>query len=255
MSSPRALTIGSFVAVNRVGSDFRHVPHLTGWDDPPAVRTLMEDRSLGDGSWGGGLSTIDKRVVSIDGFVAQPTHAAAVAVREQLVALNPRTVYALTVDDGVYQRVANVNVTQGAVTSWLNDAEFTYSIQLTAPDPFRRATTSTVVNIAAGATAAFTHVGSFAAEMEVRTTSTGTVTLKSYGAIFGTGATSVASGSIFTSGLGFTNPPRTAIGSTGLNIYNSLIPTNHWLAVLAGANSIQNTGSASVQITYYPTWL
>lgn len=255
MSSPRALTIGSFVGVNRSGSDFRHVPHLSGWDDAPAVRTLMEDRSLGDGSWGDDLSTIDKRVVSIDGRVAQANHANAIAVREQLAALSPRTLYDLTVDDGVYQRVAKVRVTQSAVFDWVNDVEFNYSIQLTAADPFRRATSSTTVTISAGATGAFTHVGTFPAEMEVRTTSTGTVTLTSYGAIQGTGATSVPSGTIFTSGRGFTNPPRTVVGPTGLNLYNSLIPTNHWLAVLAGANSIQNTGSANVQVTYYPTWL
>lgn len=130
-----------------------------------------------------------------------------------------------------------------------------FDLALKALYPHKRSTSSVVVTIAAGATASFTHSGTFPAEMEVRTTSTGTVTLTSYGAIQGTGATSVPSGSIFTSGFGFTNLPRTAVGPTGLNLYNSLIPTNHWLAVLAGANSIQNTGSANVQVTYYPTWL
>lgn len=129
-----------------------------------------------------------------------------------------------------------------------------FDLTLKALYPFKRATTPVVVTINAGATSAFTHAGTFPAEMEVRTTGTGTVTLKSYGAIFGTGSTSVPSGSIFTSGFGFTNLERTAVGPSGENLYNSLIPTNHWLAVVAGANSIQNTGTAPVQITYYPTW-
>lgn len=129
-----------------------------------------------------------------------------------------------------------------------------FELSLKALYPFKRATAPLVVNIPAGATADFTHLGTFAAEMEVVTTGAGTVTLKSYGAIQGTGSSSVPSGTVMTSGFGFTNRARTVLGPTGQNLYNSLIAGNHWLAIPSGANSIQNTGTAPVRITYYPTW-
>ena len=131
-----------------------------------------------------------------------------------------------------------------------------FELHLKALYPFKRATTPVVFNIPAGATSEFTHAGTFAAEMEVRTTGTGTVTLKSYGATQGTGSTSVPSGTVMTSGFGFYYHPRTVVGPlpTEANLYNSLIPANHWLAIPPGANAIQNTGTAPVQITYYPTW-
>ncbi|GAB3081065.1 hypothetical protein GCM10027053_52040 [Intrasporangium mesophilum] len=129
-----------------------------------------------------------------------------------------------------------------------------FELNLKALYPFKRSTTPMVRTINAGATDGFACQGTVAAEMEVRTLSSGTVTLKSYGAVQGTGATSVPSGTVFTSGFGFSNPERTVIGPAGENLYNSLIPANHWLAAQPGTNTVQNSGTANVRLTYYPTW-
>lgn len=251
MSSPRALTIGSFVAI-QASSDFRHVPRLAGWDDGPNVRTTMPDRLLEDGSWDDDAAAVDKRVVSIDGFVEAATHAAAIAIRDELAALRVRTVYTVTVDDGVNERWVHAKVTKSATFDWVNDVTFTYAIELTAPDPHKRGMDAVTVAITAGTSPNLTNAGTEAAEVQITTTSTGTVILTAAGLTLET--TSLPSGTVLTSGRGFAGAEWSVVGPTGTDLFSALVPGYQWPAVEPGTNPWASTGTANTSVTYYPTY-
>lgn len=252
MSSPRSLTIGSFVAVNRTGGDFRHVPRWAGWDDAPTVRFNMPDLMLEDGSWDDPVAASDKRVISIDGIIDQPTHAAAIAVRNELANLQTRATYQVTADDGVDERWVQAQVTKGATFEWLNDTAFTYSIELTAPDPHKRALDPVTVAISAGASPNLTNDGTVAAEVEITTTSSGTVVLTAAGLTLTT--TTVPTGTVLTSGRGFDGDKWSVVGPSGEDLFSALVPGYQWPAVSSGTNPWVSTGTADVSVTFYPTY-
>ena len=152
----------------------------------------------------------------------------------------------LIVDDGT-ELMAVVRVTRGAVVSWLNDVAFRYDIEVTALHPFKRALSP--VTVAPGA---FTAAGTVPAEIEVTTTSSGTVHVEQGGLAIKAGT--VPAGTVFTSGPGFTNLPRSVVGPSGEDLYSLTLPGTQWPAVVPGANSFLSLGTADVEITYYPTY-
>lgn len=252
MSSPRSLTIGSFVAVNRDGADFRHVPRWTGWDDSPAIRFSMPDQMVEDGAWDDPVAAVDERVIAIDGVVDQTSHAAAIAIRNELANLRPRTLYTITADDGVDVRWVQARVTKGAVFEWVTDVMFRYSIELTAPYPHKRAVDPVVESIAAGTSPSLTNDGSVAAEVEITTTSSGTVVLTAAGLTLET--TTLPSGTVLTSGPGFANDKWSVVGPSGEDLFSAMVPGYQWPAVSPGSGVWASTGTANVDVTYYPTY-
>lgn len=210
------------------------------------------NRTVLPGAWS--TSGLDSsRQVTLKGQTVYTSAATAAAERRQMLGLVALGQAVLTVTDAAGPLQGTVELDDAEVHV-VNHLIVTWSFEVTITSAYLVTPTPVVVNIPAGATADFINPGTVAAEMEVRTTGSGTLNLIAYGATQSTGATTVPSGSIFTSGDGFTNPARTAIGPAGENLYNSLIPDNHWLAIVKGANSIQNTGTAPVQVTYYPLW-
>ena len=134
----------------------------------------------------------------------------------------------------------------------VTDALLRFHIEVTATDPFARSTTPVTVPILAGTTENFTATGTVPAELEVTTTSSGTVHVEQGGlAIM---ASSVPSGTVFTSGPGFANLPRSVVGPGGEDLYSLTLPGTQWPAVVPGANSILNQGTAAVQVRYFPTY-
>lgn len=130
---PNTVTIGGFVADN----PDRVTVNLTGWDDAPAIRSGIQDRAQQDGGWDAS-GFYGPRIITVEGMVDQPSHAAAKAVADELLSLSPRTVHEFAVDnEAVGVRTAWVRVTQGAVLEWLNGEAFTYGLQVTAPDPLK----------------------------------------------------------------------------------------------------------------------
>jgi hypothetical protein len=134
---PNTVTVGGFTADIDAPGEFRVTAKVTGWDDAPQVRSGIEDRSQQDGGWDGS-GFYSSRVITLDGVVDAASHAGAQATADQLLALSPRTVHEFVVDKGALGvRSAMVRVTVGAVLDWLNGETFTYTLQLTAPDPLK----------------------------------------------------------------------------------------------------------------------
>lgn len=134
---PNSVSIGGFVADLDATDGFRITGKLTGWDDAPPVRATIDDRAQADGGWDAS-GYYSSRLVTLEGAVAMDTHAAAQAVKDDLLSLSPRSVHELVVDnEAIGPRSALVRVTVGAVLEWLNGEAFTYSLQLTAPDPLK----------------------------------------------------------------------------------------------------------------------
>lgn len=150
------VTVGPFTAdLNSDAGDFRVSAKITGWDDAPQIRAGVEDRSQQDGGWDGS-GFYSPRVITIEGVVVQQSHADAKAVADQLMALSPRQSHLLKVDnDAIGLRTATVRVTVGAVLEWIGGEAFTYTLQLTAPDPLKYGhdiTNSTTLTTTGGGT-------------------------------------------------------------------------------------------------------
>jgi len=128
-----------------------------------------------------------------------------------------------------------------------------FSLTLLAEYPWKRSLTSVTVAVAAGATVPFTATGSFPAEVQVTTTSAGTVDLTGPGGLrLRTG--SLPSGAVLTSGFGFTNPKRTIRDAGGASLFGLIVQPMQWPCVVPGSNSFVNAGTAALSLTYFPTY-
>lgn len=112
--------------------------------------------------------------------------------------------------------------------------------------PHLRGVTASTVTIAAGATVTVTHSGTFAAEFTATTTSSGTVRLASAGLQLE--CASVPSGTVFDS------QEFTVTDSGGTDLYGLIEPGSEWPAVSVGAVDWINSGTADVDLTFYPTY-
>lgn len=134
---PNSVAIGAFVADIDSDADFRVTAKLTGWEDAAPVRSAIENRAQQDGGWDA-PGQFGPRIITVDGVVDLPTHAEAMAVCDALTALRLNEVHEFIVDnEAVGARSAMVRVTQGAVLEWVNGECFTYTLQVTAPDPLK----------------------------------------------------------------------------------------------------------------------
>ena len=135
---PRTVTVGSFLADVDSGTDFRATTSMTGWDDAAPIEVEIEPQAQQDGGWDA-TGYHRPRVVGIEGEVLQSSHTAAHAVRDELVALTPRSMHQLVVaSTGLTgERSAMVRVSRGAAVQWLGPCRFRYSLELTAPDPLK----------------------------------------------------------------------------------------------------------------------
>lgn len=134
-SWPNRVAIGGFVADNSA-DDFRVTAKVTGWGSPP-VRGSIEDRAQQDGGWDA-TPLYSSRLVTIEGVVSQPSHAAAQAVADALCALPLTKLLELVVDnDALGPRSSWVRVDVGADPEWVSPTRFSYSLQLRAPDPLK----------------------------------------------------------------------------------------------------------------------
>lgn len=248
---PNIITIGSFVADQDVAGDYRLTTNVEGWGSP-ARRLDVQDATGRDGAWVAG-AYYGARTVVHSGLIEQSTAAAAQALADDLAALPSGSLTTYAVDNGaIGARYVSARVAVGAEPQWIDDRSFTYSLTLVAPNPFKRPTTATTVAVAAGATVTETSPGKVYSEIEVTTTSAGTVDLTIGGQRLRWG--SLPSGSVLTSGPGFTNRRRTALGPTGVNLFGLIVQPMQWPAMAPGANSLHQAGTANLSIRYFPTY-
>lgn len=222
-----------------------------GWDSPDQ-RTRLDSPTGRDGQYASNLYA-DGRTVVIKGLIFAPDDAAAWAAYDRATSAMPglRGVGDIVAYEPVPKSLTVVQAGPPRVTKPAG-RRLTYWLTLTAEYPWKRALTATTVTVAAGATVSHTAAGTFPAEIEVTCTTTGTVDLTIGGLRLRTGT--LNAGVKLTSGPGFTNPKRTIISSTGVNVFGLIVQPMQWPAMSPEANSIHQAGTANLSIRYFPTY-
>ena len=132
---PNKVTIGGFVADNNT-SDFRVTARVGGWGTAP-IRLDMQERSQQSGAWDSS-PVYGSRVITVEGTVVQPSHAAAQSVADALCALDLRRLHDLVVtNEAVGPRTVTARLEVGAEPEWFGEDRFRYTIQLRAADPLK----------------------------------------------------------------------------------------------------------------------
>lgn len=193
------------------------------------------------------------RILRCQGIVRASSQAAAWAAYRELRSLSPlgRDIELVVHEPGGSKFLL---VRQGAepVIDRPRSNNVTYTLTLKALYPFLRAVDPIDVPIAAGDSETFDDDGSAAAEIEVTTTGAGTVVLSAGGLTLTCG--SVPSGTVLTSGPGFTNDAASVVGPGGEDLFAAMVPGYEWPAVVPGSNTFANTGTAPVIVRRYPTY-
>jgi len=222
-----------------------------GWDAPDQ-RTQFTSPTGRDGQRVSSMYA-DGRPVVIKGLIFAPSDGAAWAAYDRVTSSLPglRGMGTITAFEPVPK---SLTVVQSAPPRVSKPAgrQLTYWLSLTAEYPWKRALSATTVAVGAGATVSHTAAGTFPAEIEVTCTSTGTVDLTIAGLRLRTGSLNV--GAKLTSGPGFTNPKRTIISVTGVNLFGLIKQPMQWPAISPGSNSIHQAGTANLSIRYFPTF-
>jgi len=207
-------------------------------------------RAGGDGAWSSRAHRAEKKITAL-GTIVYPSAAAAAAERRTMLALGGYGKVLLQVTDALGDLQQTVEVDDVGVPP-TRDTMLRFTFDMLAVDPFARASTATDVAVGAGATVSHTAAGTFPAEIEVTLTSPGTVDLTIAGLRLRTG--SLPSGAVLTSGPGFTNPRRTIRSSSGDNLFGSIVQPMQWPAIVPGANSIHQAGTAGLSVRYFSTY-
>jgi hypothetical protein len=225
------------------------VEEIGGWDSAP-VR-IDDDEPTGRHGGYGPERLYAARQLTVTGLADCPSLSAAFSARDRLHLMQSGS---LEVFEPTPKMVTVVSGGAPRASDPLDGGRtwFNFQIPLTAQNPFKRALTATTVAVAAGSTVSHTADGLWVAEIEVTCTTTGTVDLTIAGLRLRTG--SLNAGVKLTSGPGFTNPKRTIISSTGVNLFGLIVQPMQWPAISPGVNSIHQAGSADLSIRYFPTY-
>lgn len=222
---------------------------IDGWLAASNTRSRSR-RTGGHGSWSSRGWRAEKPIV-IEGQITYPSSALAAEERRAMLALGGYGETVLVVTDALGTLGQLVEVDDVDIPP-VHDRMIRFTYELTATDPFARSTTPATVAVAAGATVPHTADGKAAAEIEVTTTTAGTVVLSIAGLTIRT--SELPAGTVLTSGPGFTNPERTVVGPAGENLYTATLAPMQWPAMSPGSNELVSTGTADVDVTYYPTY-
>ena len=222
-----------------------------GWDAPDQ-RTQFDSPTGRDGQRASNMYAEGRSVV-IKGLIFAPTDEAAWKAYDRATSTMPglRGVGDIVAYEPTPKSLTVVQAGPPRVSKPAG-RQLTYWLTLTAEYPWKRALTATTVTVAAGATVSHTAAGTFPAEIEVTLTSGGTVDLTIAGLRLRTG--SLPSGAVLTSGPGFSRPKRTIRSSSGGNLFGSIVQPMQWPAMVPGANSIHQAGTAGLSIRYFPTY-
>lgn len=132
--------------------------------------------------------------------------------------------------------------------TWQFGTSCQFEIPMIAPDPRKYATGDTEQAIAADQTVVVTNTGTAATPLVVTVTAAGTVELVNQTTGQRLATSTLGLGSV----IDF--KARTITTSGGANAYGALDPTSTWWSLAPGDNSILNSGTAAVQVTYRNTW-
>lgn len=136
MMWPNEFTLGGLLLDRDDSGSYRVVEGAAGWDDSPEVVGSFPQRVGQDGAWDA-PGYFGPRTVQVDGFVSEPSRAAARSFADQLTALAGVGAVWLSVAGDVGTRAAFVRVSSGAVLEWVSGASFRYSVTVVARDPLK----------------------------------------------------------------------------------------------------------------------
>lgn len=130
----------TFGQVDEAGVHWHCASPLDGWDSPD-VRTTITQREADHGAWQGPVY-LNERVITLAGKVIAPDRAALDAALDQLLVAAGLTDTVLTVYETVPKQ-AVVRRSGKVLGQRLTGTVLDYSVQVTAGDPRRYATTDT----------------------------------------------------------------------------------------------------------------
>lgn len=152
---PNHVTVGGFVADVEEPGRWRVTTQVDGWTTSAGVRSKLIDRAGQDGAYDA-TSTYSARVIDLSGSVSEPSDWQALDAAEALASLSVRDLIELAVDNATQgRRSCKVRVTVAADIVWIGSQQFTWTLQVTAPDPLKYGparTTSTGLEGSAGGT-------------------------------------------------------------------------------------------------------
>lgn len=234
-------TLGSWMgnATDDYGVDWV-VEAEDGWSASPPVRTTLEEKKSGDGSWAG-PGSYGARVINLVGKAIATDRLSMLAAKERLhAAVGPRSLATLRVDEAHLSRVAQVRLSDQIDIADIGSQAFSWSLTVVAADPRRydadpsTATTGLPPSYA-GLTFPITFPLSFGA---VTGSGSGSVTINQRGDYDETPAVLTFVGPVI-------NPSATHV-QTGRGLYFALtLNAGESLVVDLGAQTALLNGSAS----------
>lgn len=224
-----------------------YVDAMDGWDSP-ALRQSMLDPSLRDGQILTD-SRFGSRTVTLTGVCKAPSEEAfwdAYNLFPTLVGMTDAV--DLVVSENVDKRLS-VKRTGTTKIGFVGVGAFKWSLQLLAEDPRKYAVSPTSVTIASGGSQSVTNLGNAPSYPTLTTSGTLTVTNTTAGQ-----AIMTASGQSLPSGTVIDMNSRTVLQGTTSH-YAKINPLASWWPILPGENTVSNTGSASVDLSFYDAWI
>lgn len=184
---------------------------------------------------------------SITALVTYPDAASCAQERLVIEALGGYDAVQLVVTDAAGSLVRAVEVDHVDVTP-INDRVLQVVIDVTATDPFKRATTATTTPLAASSTVSIASSGTAAADLRVTVTSAGTVVLSAGGLTLTT--TTLPVGAVIDTGA------ATITALDGSDLFSAVPVTvsPQWPALPAGGGPVTQAGTAALSIEHHDTY-
>ena len=216
-----------------------------GWDAPDQRTQLMSPTGLH------GQRILNPyaegRSVVLEGLVLAPSEAAAWKAYDRLTSAMPGLGGSgdIVAYEPVPKSLTVVQAGPPRVSKPLGGT-ISYRLTLLAEYPWKRALSQGTEAIAAGGTGVLTATGTFPAAFEVTLTSGGTVDL-----VIGTRhftTTALPSGAVIDMGA------RTITAADGSSLYGAKTAASEWLALPPGTTTIEQDGTAALDLTWHDTY-
>ena len=222
---------------------------LEGWDSPDvnAEDTPVTGHHGQAALWAlyGGRPLIAR------GWVEAPTAPKLWAAHARLSSLVPlASPVPLTVYETAPKTLAVVQRGKPLIRLGAGPTRLQFSLSVKALTPFKRGASQTVT-LAAGASTTITYAGTWPGAPTITTTGAGTVDIANT-----TTSTHVATTIAAPTGTEIVcaEPGHTVYSGT-TNLYSRLVQPVSWLSLAVGANTLTNSGTAPVTLTYHDLYL
>lgn len=227
-----------------------YVTEIDGWDSPAQRQSFQ-----GPASRHGSVileSLLDQRAVTLKGIVKATSETAFWISYNYMLGLVNNLYAPILLKMLENPTTKRLSVIRGGAVrqTFVGVGSFEFEIPLIAIDPLKYNDTATTTALAAAGTVALTNTGTFGTYPVVTLTAAGTVVLNNttYAQTLTTGTDSLPSGTV----VDFS--ARTVLSGSS-NLYTTLDAGSVFWALQPGSNTITNTGTAPVSVTYRDAWI